>query len=65
MNLLGSFQLAQHVNEATQQHGNTLDLVMSTGLNSIRFIYLPKRFKDVCDNLSLTKNIQIGFLVYW
>ena len=33
MNLLDSFELTQHVNEATHQHGNTLDLVITTGLN--------------------------------
>ena len=33
MNLLNSFNLIQHVNEATHQHGNTLDLVITTGLD--------------------------------
>ena len=33
MNLLDSFELTQHVNDATHQHGNTLDLVITTGLN--------------------------------
>ena len=33
VNLWDSFELTQHVNEATHQHGNTLDLVITKGLN--------------------------------
>lgn len=33
VNLLDSFELTQHVSEATHQHGNTLDLVITKGLN--------------------------------
>ena len=33
VNLLDSFELTQHVNEATHHHGNTLDSVITKGLN--------------------------------
>lgn len=33
-NRLDSFELTQHVSEATHQHGNTLDFVLTTGLNT-------------------------------
>jgi hypothetical protein len=33
LNLLTSFDLTQHITDPTHQHGNTLDLLITTGLN--------------------------------
>uniref|UniRef100_A0A667YPA7 Reverse transcriptase domain-containing protein n=1 Tax=Myripristis murdjan TaxID=586833 RepID=A0A667YPA7_9TELE len=43
MNILDSFALIQHVTEATHRHGNTLDLVITTGLNigNVSVLELP------------------------
>ena len=66
VNLLDSFELTQHVHEATHQHGNTLDLVTTTGLNidNVSVFELPLSdhhcvFFDA--NLTLTKTKLLIF----